>query len=253
MSYCNKFNLRHAKAEAILPIRNGAFFLFFGIISLLFSANVLASNFQKEIKRYINNEITHYLGSINKQSQQKKIALYIPAAAKELSCEQLSINRVKPNSIPAGRIRLTLSCADPIWQFRATAKVDLWLNLVVAKRDLQRGEVLSNELLNYDSINIAKHVYGMETSTNELIGMTVKRNIKQGDLVTRRQLENNYLVNKEQHIKLLISTSSFTASVKAIALEEGIKGQMIKVKNLSSGKIVEGQVIDKGVVKATLL
>lgn len=253
MIYKNKNQKKHQLAEAILPIRNSLIFLFTGLVLLLFSNQSHSNDFEQEIKTYLENDIAHYLKSINKTSKQQQIVMYVPPAAKQLSCKNTHIQRTKLTSAPVGRVRLQLSCDNPVWQFRATAKVDLWLHLVVAKRDLQRAEVLNIDMLGYDIVNIAKHVYGMETELSELIGMTVKRNIKQGDLITRRNLENDYLVNKEQHIKLLINSASFSASVKAIALEDGLKGQLIKVKNLSSGKVVEGKTIAKGVVEASLL
>ncbi|WP_404338592.1 flagellar basal body P-ring formation chaperone FlgA [Pseudoalteromonas mariniglutinosa] len=217
-----------------------------------FKSYASAINFQQQLHNYINQEIELYLQRNNTSSQQRKIDLYIPKGSTDLQCEKLSIKRSRTTSPPAGRIRMTVQCQAPKWQFRASAKVDLWLNLVIAKRDLQRGEVLTPALLSYRSLNIADHLHGMETNSELLIGMEVRRDIDAGDIISRRLLEKKYLVNRDQHVELQVATGGFNASVTAVALEDGQLGQRIKVKNLSSGKIIEGQVVAKGVVQASL-
>ncbi len=209
-------------------------------------------NFEQQSKHYINKEIERFLSYHRATSQQQKIDLFIPKGSEDLHCANLQISRSKPSSVPAGRIRLTIKCDSPKWHFRASAKVDLWMNLVVAKRDLQRGEILTADLLETRSLNIASHLHGMEVNINNLVGMQVRRNINSGDVINRRLLEKQYLVNRDQHIDLQVSTPTFNASVTAIALEDGQLGQRIKVKNLTSGQIVEGQVIGKGTVKIFL-
>ncbi|MBU2925589.1 flagellar basal body P-ring formation chaperone FlgA [Colwellia sp. 4_MG-2023] len=240
------------QTEVKLPHRNYLYFLYFVMSCFIGTTQANSINFEQESRHYINQEIARFLSYHGAISQQQKINLFIPKGSEDLECTNLQISRSKPSSVPAGRIRLTIKCDSPKWQFRASAKVDLWMNLVVAKRDLQRGEILTADLLDTRSLNIASHLHGMEVNINNVIGMQVRRDINSGDVINRRLLEKQYLVNRDQHVELHVSTPTFNASVTAIALEDGQLGQRIKVKNLTSGQVVEGQVIGKGTVKIFL-
>jgi flagella basal body P-ring formation protein FlgA len=252
MTYYSSYLKNKQHAEGKLPHRNYFYFLYFIMSCFLGTVQANNINFEQQSHHFINKEIARFLSYHGATSQQQKVDLFIPKGSEDLHCANLQISRSKPSSIPAGRIRLTIKCDSPKWHFRASAKVDLWMKLVVAKRDLQRGEILTGDLLDKRSLNIASHLHGMEININNLIGMQVRRDISSGDVINRRLLEKQYLVNRDQHIELQVSTPTFNASVTAIALEDGQLGQRIKVKNLTSGQVVEGQVIGKGTVKIFL-
>ena len=92
-----------------------------------------------------------------------------------------------------------------------------------------------------------------QTRTNTIEYLSSRRwDLNNGDVINRRLLEKQYLVNRDQHVELQVTTPTFNASVTSIALEDGQLGQRIKVKNLTSGQVVEGQVIGKGTVKIFL-
>ena len=74
----------------------------------------------------------------------------------------------------------------------------------------------------------------------------------QGDAIRWSLLENPELVKRGDLITLLVRSHGFTASTKGTALESGKKGQRIKVSNASSTKVVEGIVIESGVVETKL-
>jgi flagella basal body P-ring formation protein FlgA len=242
----------HQQTEVKLPHRNYFYFLYFVVSFFIGTVQANSIDFEQKSRHYINKEIKRFLSYHGTTSQKQDIDLFLPKGSEGLDCSDLQISRSKPSTIPAGRIRLTIKCGSPKWHFRASAKVDLWMKLVVAKRDLQRGEILTADMLDTRSLNIASHLHGMEVNINNLIGMQVRRDINNGDVINRRLLEKQYLVNRDQHVELQVTTPTFNASVTAIALEDGQLGQRIKVKNLTSGQVVEGQVIGKGTVKIFL-
>lgn len=253
MSYSIKTNFSAKQAEDKLPQGKLPHFRIILILSL-FSTQAFASkvNFEEKINTYLQKEIDSYLATISSSNQKQEIELFIPRGSKNLSCDDLQISRSKKDTPPAGRISLSVECSSPKWRFRASAKIKLWVRLVAAKRNISRGEVLTADLLEYKSVDIGKHLHSVEAHINKLIGMTVKREVSKNDIISRRYLENKQLVNKDEYVLLQVNTASFSANVKAIALQDGQLGEIIKVKNLSSDKVVQGRVIDVRVVEAIL-
>ena len=259
MTYIENNERQLTKAEAKLPQGKCAVFrLFFNlfILSCLFlyipKSNAQNINFEDKINVFLQSEINHYLAKIKSKKRKQKIDLFIPKGSERLTCNNLLISRSRNNNPPAGRVSLSVKCKSPAWRFRASAKVSLWVDLVVAKTDLNRGEVLNENDLEYKATDISNHLHSTETNIASLVGMAVKRNIDKGDVISRRYLENKYLVNKDDHVLLQIKTSSFSANVMAQALQDGQLGEIINVKNLTSDKIVQGKVIAKNVVQTVI-
>jgi len=253
MSYSKKMIFTTSGAEGKLPKGKSSTFRLIFILSF-FSAHTFANsiNFEEKINTYLQKEIDTYLATISSSNQQQKIELFIPRGSKGLSCNDLQISRSKKDTPPAGRISLSVKCDNPKWRFRASAKINLWVRLVAAKRNISRGEVLTADLLEYKSVDISKHLHSVEANISKVLGLSVKRELRKNDIISRRHLENKQLVNKDEHILLQINFANFSANVKAVALEDGQLGEIIKVKNLSSDKVVQGKVIDVRVVEAIL-
>lgn len=242
MVYIKKALITLSVSEALLPLWKRYTFRAF-LLTLVFCTQSYAGeiNFDKEVRHFIKNEINSYFTNVS--ADKYEINLFIPKGSESLHCNNILISRSKKNSPPAGRISITIKCKEPTWRFRASAKVNVWIDLVVAKRNLSRGEVLTSKLLEYKSIDISHHLHTLERNLPQLVGMTVKREITKGDVISRRYLDNKYLVNKDEHILLQVNTSNFSANVKAIALQDGQLGEVINVKNLTSNKVIQGRVV----------
>lgn len=251
MTYIKKEQKTAQHTEAKLP--QGKHWLFRLLLAFgLLQAQVMAAtiNFDKEIRQFLHSEINSYLHSINSQSQQQNIELFIPKGSENLNCDELQITRSRNHTPPAGRVSISVSCPSPSWRFRASAKVSVWTKLAVAKHTLNRGKVLNEQDLEYQSVDLSKYRHMGEPRIDQLIGLTVKREIDKGTVISNRYLEKQYLINKNEHISLQINTATFSANVKAIALEDGQLGEVINVKNLSSKKVVQGRVIALGIAEA---
>ena len=62
----------------------------------------------------------------------------------------------------------------------------MWINLVAAKHTLNRGKVLNKQDLEYKSVDLGKHRHQGETDIDQLVGLTVKREIDKGTVVSTR-------------------------------------------------------------------
>jgi flagellar basal body P-ring formation protein FlgA len=57
------------------------------------------------------------------------------------------------------------------------------------------------------------------------------------------------LVEKGSHVVIKVQTAGFAASTKGVALQDGQLGQRIKVQNLSSGTVLEADVVAEATVQ----
>jgi flagella basal body P-ring formation protein FlgA len=108
---------------------------------------------------------------------------------------------------------------------------------VVVRKNITKGEVLTEDHLAY-SFQISDDLPGGFTSMSEVIGRKAKFNLARGAVIKTRQLEIVYPVEKGKAVLVVADNSRLSITVNAIALEAGQLGDMIKVKNSTSGKIL---------------
>jgi len=108
---------------------------------------------------------------------------------------------------------------------------------VVVKKNITKGEVLTEDHLAY-SFQISDDLPGGFTSMSEVIGRKAKFNLARGAVIKTRQLEIVYPVEKGKAVLVVADNLRLSITVNAIALEAGQLGDMIRVKNSTSGKIL---------------
>lgn len=108
---------------------------------------------------------------------------------------------------------------------------------VVVKKNITKGEVITEDHLTF-SFQISDDLPGGFTTMSEIIGRKAKFNLARGAVIKTRQLEIVYPVEKGKAVLVVANNSRLSITVNAIALEAGQLGDMIKVKNSTSGKIL---------------
>ena len=108
---------------------------------------------------------------------------------------------------------------------------------VVVKKNITQGEVITEDHLTY-SFQISDDLPGGFTTMSDIIGRKAKFNLARGAVIKTRQLEIVYPVEKGKAVLVVANNSRLSITVNAIALEAGQLGDMIKVKNSTSGKIL---------------
>ena len=121
---------------------------------------------------------------------------------------------------------------------------------VIASKILIKGELITEEDLKLTKISTA-NISGSFTDTADIVGRKATFNISRGAIIKPRHLELIYDVEKGQTVMLMAENASISIRTNAIALETGQRGDMIKVRNTNSGKVLS--VIVQGEKKVTPL
>ena len=108
---------------------------------------------------------------------------------------------------------------------------------VVVRKNITKGEVITEDHLTY-SFQISDDLPGGFSTMSEIIGRKAKFNLARGAVIKTRQLEIVYPVEKGKAVLVVANNSRLSITVNAIALEAGQLGDMIKVKNSTSGRIL---------------
>ncbi len=183
---------------------------------------------------------------------QAKMNIFIPAEASQYrSCSQkLAVSHYGGETPDFYRLRLNVSCNDRQgWETAVTVKPDIYLPVIIAKTALERDQVLSEEDVTTKKININSTRGEYLTQVDDVVGMTVKRRIRDRQPITKHQLDMPLLVERGQRVIMVAVQNGVEARTVGEAMKKGRKGETINVKNQSSGKVVTAVVTERGVVQ----
>lgn len=123
--------------------------------------------------------------------------------------------------------------------------------VVVSSRSLAKGELISAGDVYLQEMETSRLAAGYLTSLDEVVGMVVRRKIPMGTPLTKSLLDNKILIQRSDTVNIVVNVGGVEISAEGQALQDGREGQTIRVKNLVSGRILTGRVIDETTVRVT--
>ncbi|SFC01745.1 flagellar basal body P-ring formation chaperone FlgA [Pragia fontium] len=181
-----------------------------------------------------------------------KVNVFIPNdVSRNKACRTpLKASSPAGNKMELSRLRYDIRCEDGSgWEVAVTVKPDIYLPVLVAKNTIERGEKITAGDIEMKKRNISSSRNGFISNPDEAVGLTVKRRIRPLQPIIPSQLEQPILVNRGQRVIMIASQDGIEARTMGEAMKNGRKGDMIKVKNLSSKKVVTAVVDGMGVVR----
>ena len=145
------------------------------------------------------------------------------------------------------RFPLIISChsASGSWKIRALASVEIHIAAVVAVAALPAGTTLTADNVQVMPVVLKPGArIGVMTQIEAAQHMTLKRAVTAGQPLTSLLLSSPKLIHRNQAVTLVIQQEGLELTTGGIALQNGSKGETIRVKNSGSGRIVSGTVID---------
>jgi flagellar basal body P-ring formation protein FlgA len=124
--------------------------------------------------------------------------------------------------------------------------------ITVTAKPIERGATISaDDLTTVDISNQPRRVGTLEASA--IIGLETRRNIAAGQPLYGQDVQRPLMVKRNQMVTLLLSRSGLAIATSGKALNDGSKGAMVRVQNVSSKQIIEGEVATDGVVRVATL
>lgn len=158
-----------------------------------------------------------------------------------------------PGGKPQGNTFIGVNCTgDKPWKIFFPIQIEVYQDVIVSNRPLNSKDTLTAADLRLERRNVANLTQGYINDMNRLIGQSLNRYIQANIIITPPMLGVKTLIRKGQAVTLLVSSGGIEISAAGIAMADGAAGDLIKVRNLSSKKVVEGEIINQNLVKIPL-
>lgn len=112
------------------------------------------------------------------------------------------------------------------------------LKIVTLTKNLSVGQVIIRENLELSARPEAQ-IHGAYKDIDDIVGRKAKTNLAAGTIIKSRHLEHVYSINKDDTVLVTIKNNKLSITTSATALENGQLGDMIKIRNSKSQKILK--------------
>jgi len=119
-----------------------------------------------------------------------------------------------------------------------------YANFVVLTKSLQKGEIIGADDVRLVSRDANPGV-GYFRDINDVVGRKAKRAVNINQIIRTRHLELDYAIKKDQSVIIESKIGPVTVVSGGIAVDDAQLGELVKVKNDSSGLVVEGVAISE--------
>jgi flagella basal body P-ring formation protein FlgA len=128
-------------------------------------------------------------------------------------------------------------------------RVDRYQQVVVAARPIRRLAAITPEDLRIEKRLVSGLPAGPLDQVEEAIGFVASREIRGGEVLSTKLIQLPALVKRGEIVTLIVEGNGVVVTARGQAKEEGQRGQLIRVMNLSSKKELYGRVEGERQVK----
>ncbi len=155
-----------------------------------------------------------------------------------------------PGSHSFGNVSVGVRCTGKKpWTIYTSVKTTIFRDVVVLTKTLERGAAVTLGAIGKKRIQLSRTHQQYFTEYTEVLGKTARRNLTAGAILSMGFLTNPKTVERGQQVTLIAHANGMKIRMQGAALMDGFEGQRIRVRNISSNRIVEGTVVSAGLVK----
>lgn len=165
-------------------------------------------------------------------------------------CDAPPEAELAPGARTLGKTTVRLSCTRPVaWSIFVPAYIEQYTHVVTIARPVARQQLITAPDLQLERLEVSTLRTGYYDDLREVVGMQARRALAPGHVVTATLVAPRTLIERGQIIMLHSGHDGLMVRMRGEALEDGALGESIRVRNLSSQRIVEGYVEATGTVR----
>mgnify|MGYP001157028428 CR=1 FL=1 len=166
----------------------------------------------------------------------------------------LKISDCSPDEVcPSTFIRFAIwDNGSLVGEFSEPVRISQYVDVFYSSKPLHRGMRLSSADLESKPVDILKKFAGSVPASSNIKSYQLTTNLKPNTPLKWNFLSKVTLVRKGQVVDVFASGNGIYVTMKGMALENGVEGGFVMVRNLSSDKEFQAKVLNENSVKVHL-
>jgi flagella basal body P-ring formation protein FlgA len=170
--------------------------------------------------------------------------LRLKACREQLTVEFAHLDKIHGNTALLVRCPVT-----PAWKIHLPVRIDVFDDVAVTAIPLLKGQKLDESAFTFQKHNITRLKNGYYAKNRPLHQLQARRNLGRGTVLTPANLDTRMLVRSGQQVTLVLNYNGIQIKSTGKALKSAGLGQVVRVRNSQSSKIVEGVVSGEALVR----
>ena len=161
----------------------------------------------------------------------------------------LDIRFTHPDRI-SGNTSLSIQCQSPVnWRLHLPVRIELYDDVAINRSPLVRGQSIAPGNIVFRKKKVTALQQGYFTRDDSFERLQARRNLPSGSILTPANMAEKKMVTSGQMVNILLNIKGLQVKSSGKALQSATLGQVIKVKNLQSNKIIQATVSGNGEVQ----
>lgn len=129
------------------------------------------------------------------------------------------------------------------------AWVDVFRPVVCTCRNIRKGEIIREEDIYLEKKNVSRLGTGALMDKRKVVGLLARHNIRAETCLKEWMLERPSVVRRGDRVIILAQSGGLTVTVPGMVLENGYLGEIVKVRNSMSKKVIYARVVNNDTVR----
>jgi len=153
------------------------------------------------------------------------------------------------DTIKAGRNSIGVRCnAENKWSIFTSAAIKVYQMVVVLSQPIQRGETLTPQHFSIERRDVSNLREDFVTQPEQIENKQAVRSLTAGAILSTRNFVEPKLIKRGDKVVISAGKTDFSIRMNGIAIMDGTQGQLIRIKNQNSGRIINATVVEPGLV-----
>ncbi len=136
----------------------------------------------------------------------------------------------------------------PIARVMVTGRAVAMTEVPVLRRRIEPGEIIRHEDIDWLRVRTDRLARNALIDVESLLGKSPRRPVRAGEPLLSSELRAPIVVPKNSLITIKLETARMALTAQGRSLESGAKGDVIRVINTKSNRVISAYVIDSGTV-----
>lgn len=131
--------------------------------------------------------------------------------------------------------------------------VKLYKDVLVTAQSIAPGEIITLGSLRYVRMDVGKIASGYFNDANKVAGLMSRRPLAQGVVLNEYMLAKPTVIKHGTTVVIVARVGDLEVTAPGQALQDGCIGQVVRVQNTNSKKIISARVLDENSVLAATI
>ncbi|AIF53792.1 flagellar basal body P-ring formation chaperone FlgA [Pelosinus sp. UFO1] len=127
--------------------------------------------------------------------------------------------------------------------------VKLYRQIAVATREVNAGDLITEDALRFERMDTGKLAAGYIMDKKKIVGLMARRSITPGAVLTDSMVVKPIVIKRSSSVTLVTRIATMEVTAVGQAMQDGYEGQLIRVRNANSNKIILGKVLNESTVE----